>query len=1301
MNNHIYILLFFLFSNILSISAQSTWPLDANHEPADGVDQLQQHPVIATFGQYYKVNDEPAFYPGIDIYAPQGAPVYAVSSGLVTAINADNVKVGRFWYQNITDIKVGSGDLITKGDLLGYVNNLNYLHFRESSSLTTEDWINPIAEGNSLGDFEDNVAPVIKNVKLVSDNTGQVFTPGQLLTGKVDIIVDVYDPATWTANQGNNSIRCGIKEIEIQFENLEGNLITNNDEPICFKLDLTNSNNQLPSNSATSSVYSENTNNKKFEYVVTSNPFSETNNFDDFWDVKQKKGTEDKTASVIEEALFPDGEYTIKVIAKDFRGNVANYKYTDENTPIDIDVSLQSLSIQYAGYKAPFWRIDENNTIKKLPVYLNRIDQPSLFPVFGVKSGVIPGGTKIYIVAEWEAGSAEAEAFYNYSEGTITLSEENEDALSFQLPNEFQFADNFPINFYLRFESGVTLKSTSPGIVNVPAGNLTGTIMYDLTRSHAEKRAYELNRYLNSKIAAIVHCRQCETNNDDDKGYKDLPISNGTNMSMIWEGKNICFIIYYTYSKDQEISAKINTIPAKEYTNNTKYWDNYLGAYFYAQDGDEQPLISTDCSQHIDELLLNAFSCEVGWQGDINYIDLLFERIAACLNATPLIEDTNVAITEFSDDPIANKSEIRNDIITRLNTVGYNETDDPTYQVTLKYPDGDEILKSPYLDAHPEEQADVRMSFTFSNGQMRYEVELGDNFIAECVEEYTERMTQLGYYISVEQVKQVQIAFKAAAEKIAYWTKRRAEEELKFATNDVKKPDEFLRFGQVFFKCAKSMMKNGTVLEGMWYNRSELYPYIPYYADLGPITCGVVDESLNVVTAAPMMTRTIAKLIGDKEERDAFAQIFTKEGVLAMAEGFVNEIDEVIIYPDKTDYYISKAITQVGVALLSRGSSSFASGLNAVNNSFKGLKKIVGLKISPYKFFAKSYFRRLKLKSKALKDFEELMFWLKDDGLKKIDNLLEEFPDEKVDNLIADLNGKLELLDKFAADPDAFNAWKVLQEAGRAGNANNISRKIEALDALKRLRSKTAKLLDHDISDTHLGNMLKKGGWGGDIPAPSYEELCDQVGELLEALPKPGSPGASNLSKFLGSEGFDNGLDYTRRHAYVQLQRLLKNDLKTIIQNADEVIFERQLTNTLSNGKVINSFSDLHIKMPDGRIIELETKAGMEFFSGVASSGSNFATQSFNSLKNITDLKDYKVILNEAIKDGLNAGIHKQQIIKAWKNFEGGELLQDPKIRSLFTDYFGQNVDNAEILESLLKKNNNWFDEIFKSDLTL
>jgi hypothetical protein len=275
------------------------------------------------------------------------------------------------------------------------------------------------------------------------------------------------------------------------------------------------------------------------------------------------------------------------------------------------------------------------------------------------------------------------------------------------------------------------------------------------------------------------------------------------------------------------------------------------------------------------------------------------------------------------------------------------------------------------------------------------------------------------------------------------------------------------------------------------------------------------------------------------------------------------------------------------------------------------------------------------------------------------------------------------LANAIKADAGFLDYWHILNKAGRTGLINDF----DAINAVKKIKG-NPKFTSMGLTNEIVGDFLKLG-WPTPPANVAFNIAIEKLDELITALPTGKTTGLQN---FLGAQGFKNGNGITRRHSYVQLERLLEN--KTSFTNAIEVKFE--FTKTSSFG---TSVADIHIKKNDIDVIEIETKAGMEFFENVV--GSNFEVQCANSLLEVNKIENYRVFLNpEKIKQitqtAASLTAAKNKIIAAWKN---GELLADVGIMSKFETYFvASNLDDLK-LELLLKNNDNWFKTIFLENL--
>jgi hypothetical protein len=130
------------------------------------------------------------FHFGVDIAAPDLAPVYAVEGGIASP-HADYVDVltsgGRdFGYWHVTPA-VDNRRAVARGDLLGYVQRgWGHVHFAENLNGV---YLNPLRRG-ALTPYYDTTSPTIAAVTIT--RAGKPLNPTNV-TGVVDLTCEAYD----------------------------------------------------------------------------------------------------------------------------------------------------------------------------------------------------------------------------------------------------------------------------------------------------------------------------------------------------------------------------------------------------------------------------------------------------------------------------------------------------------------------------------------------------------------------------------------------------------------------------------------------------------------------------------------------------------------------------------------------------------------------------------------------------------------------------------------------------------------------------------------------------------------------------------------------------------------------------------------------------------------------------------------------------------------------------------------------------------------------------------------------------
>lgn len=217
----------------------------------------QQHNISGTFCEF-REGPPPHFHAAIDIPAPQGTPVYAVEAGYVLWLGSGTnggVRVGRFAYVHTvprSDLEIG--DYVEQGEIVGYINELNHVHFKDGGGASSYQLKNPLIP-DGIEPFVDPYNPTIYQVKFYQDGPGLELDP-QHLSGLVDVVVlamDTTDYGTWGMNNG-------IYNIGFALYKGDSTVISPH---IRYEF------NTKPDNSYTLNVYANWSNNGAHYYIIT------------------------------------------------------------------------------------------------------------------------------------------------------------------------------------------------------------------------------------------------------------------------------------------------------------------------------------------------------------------------------------------------------------------------------------------------------------------------------------------------------------------------------------------------------------------------------------------------------------------------------------------------------------------------------------------------------------------------------------------------------------------------------------------------------------------------------------------------------------------------------------------------------------------------------------------------------------------------------------------------------------------------------------------------------------------------
>lgn len=304
------------------------WPFDPLSGPFE---------ITGTLGEP-RGGDGERFHAGLDVQASQGTIVRAVREGVVTSPLAsgafgtlnESVRIGPLVYVHLrvgrdlrsgvldpsrfvathddagrlVDVRVKRGARFATGDRVGSVNAFNHVHLNVG-------W--PSEEHNplhiALPYFQDTVAPTIPRggVRLFGEDGEQLRTrsKGRLVVdGRVQVVVDAWDQV-----DGNERRRrLGLYRLGYQVLNRDGSPVPGFEQPLeTIRFDrLTPAADARSIFASGSGIPFYSGGSTRFLYVVTSS----------LRDGVTSRGTWNAAA-------LPPGDYTLRVLAADIRGNQA------------------------------------------------------------------------------------------------------------------------------------------------------------------------------------------------------------------------------------------------------------------------------------------------------------------------------------------------------------------------------------------------------------------------------------------------------------------------------------------------------------------------------------------------------------------------------------------------------------------------------------------------------------------------------------------------------------------------------------------------------------------------------------------------------------------------------------------------------------------------------------------------------------------------------------------------------------------------------------------------------------------
>ncbi len=216
-----------------------------------------------------------------------------------------------------------------------------------------------------------------------------------------------------------------------------------------------------------------------------------------------------------------------------------------------------------------------------------------------------------------------------------------------------------------------------------------------------------------------------------------------------------------------------------------------------------------------------------------------------------------------------------------------------------------------------------------------------ENYLKEYVDKWQQEAKARGLDINIEDLRQKVLAdFESIETEKGFYDK--FIQGVKSTFNN--KIAGYVEGVQATQKVARNVWKDGEINKSLWHSKEEEHQQWPSYMETHPVTGGITDGVVDEIVGIPMAIKTVYEIATDEEKRKAFANVFTKEGLKQLADGFTQEAKDTYNDDEKLGHFSAK--TTVSVVSMMSGAGFFAKAgkaddlLEIANKTAKKLDEI-------------------------------------------------------------------------------------------------------------------------------------------------------------------------------------------------------------------------------------------------------------------------------------------------------------------------------------------------------------------------
>ncbi|MEP2276279.1 MAG: hypothetical protein ABJH98_12530 [Reichenbachiella sp.] len=460
---------------------------------------------------------------------------------------------------------------------------------------------------------------------------------------------------------------------------------------------------------------------------------------------------------------------------------------------------------------------------------------------------------------------------------------------------------------------------------STPSDALNSSVPSKDIFSYIQAKAKELNMS-NEDVLAILHCKACQENNSlteiETTTHKSVEFGTFNATAFTINAPSLkCISIFY----DQKTSNLNLTM--RESSGGSRPEDEAGLKITFV---DESEWRCTNELETLDSLL----NCQ--WQNSdlsIKYIDQLYQEVLNCLEQqiNPLDFKTDFSFSyaqneNFEDVVKEVNNKLKNEFFSDVK-IAVNLTNNLGYSGTLS---------TEGLTNIDQAELNLKIHIDESKGRAYLNIEASESFLSEFVELRKQDALARGIDVNVEELRrQVIEDLESVATHDMFSSFSQA---LKSIFSQ--KIGAFVEVVQTTQKASKTVWKDGQMSQAHWWSKANDRPGWPEYAKMDPLAAGPVDGIIDEVVGIPMAIRSMYGIMTDNEQRQAFKQVFTAEGMSALVDGVSKELNETLNDDEKLKHAGGKTVVSVASMFITGGISKTGKGMSRLQEMIESLSEL-------------------------------------------------------------------------------------------------------------------------------------------------------------------------------------------------------------------------------------------------------------------------------------------------------------------------------------------------------------------------